>query len=85
MERSAAGEADRRSYTHEAYGAELVSLSSDVLELQVARPPSTRAQALSLAQEHYAYCRDIVEQGCGSLAALSRVLTGGHSWYFWWD
>ena len=72
-------------YWNATHGAELVSLSSDVLEMKVARPPETRELGSALAYEHFAYCRDIVEQGCGTVAALARALTGGRSWYFWWD
>jgi hypothetical protein len=38
-----------------------------------------------LAQEQYAYCEDIVEQGTGSLANLAATLLDAPTWHFWWD
>lgn len=71
---------------HERFGAELVSLSDDqVLELLVARPPTTPDEALAVAREHYAYCPDSVDQGVGSLTALAQEQSPSASWYFWWD
>ncbi|MEX2219368.1 MAG: DUF4253 domain-containing protein [Phycisphaerales bacterium] len=72
-------------YWHEQYGAELVTCGGDVLEFTVARPPRAEAAAAKLAREQFAYCPDLVEQGVGSLGALTRILVGGNIWYFWWD
>ena len=69
----------------ERYGAELVCLSRDVLEVRVGRPPLTESDARPLAEEQFLYCADIVYQGCGSVASLARVLARSQSWYFWWD
>lgn len=70
---------------HGRFGAELVTMSGDVLEFQVARPPATESEAIALAKEHYAYCADIVEQGVGSVGALAGALKGAKQWFFWWD
>lgn len=67
------------------YGAELVGLSGDVMNLRVARRPTTRDEALALAREHYTYCNDIVDQGPGTLAPLAASLMASDWWYFWWD
>ncbi len=67
------------------YGAELVGLSHDVMNLRVAERPGTRAEALALAQEHYDYCYDIVDQGVGTLSQLAAALMNDDWWYFWWD
>src|SRR5439155_9001674 len=48
----------------ELYGAELVGISHDTVEMQVARPPMDRASAMKLAEEQFAYCEDLVYQGC---------------------
>jgi len=55
-------------------GAEIASISSDVVEVIVSRPPTTRDGALTLAREHYAYCYDIVEQGHESVSSLAASL-----------
>ena len=70
---------------HERYGARLISLTGDVMELRVERRPETREEALDLAREQYAYCNDIVDQGVGDLASLAATLMVSDVWYFWWD
>jgi hypothetical protein len=70
---------------NEKYGAEVVSMTHDVIETRVARPPKTRAAALALAKQQYAYCSDIVSQGVETLSRLAACLLNGRAWYFWWD
>jgi hypothetical protein len=67
------------------YGAEMVGLSSDVMNLRAQRRPATRDEALSLAREQYVYCNDIVDQGVETLSALGATLMADDWWYFWWD
>jgi hypothetical protein len=67
------------------FGAELIGLSSDRMDLRVAHRPHTRAQALELAREHYIYCNDIVDQGEGTLSRLAACLITDDWWNFWWD
>lgn len=67
------------------YGAELVSLRSDVMEVRVARRPKTVDEAMALAEEHCYYCSDIVDQGVGTISALADVLMKSDWWFFWWD
>jgi len=67
------------------YGAELVGLGADRMDLRVARRPQARAEALDLAREHYAYCNDIVDQGFGTLSKLAACLMANDWWGFWWD
>ena len=69
----------------ERYGAELVGLSIDTLNLRVAHRPQSRDEALQLAREQFIYCTDIVEQGVGSLGHLAAYLMADNWWYFWWD
>jgi hypothetical protein len=67
------------------FGAELVGLSFDVMNLRVARRPQGRPAALDLAREHYLFCNDVVDQGVGTLNALAAALATNAWWYFWWD
>ena len=67
------------------YGAELVGLASNAMNLRVSRRPATREEALELARAHYVYCNDIVDQGVRSLRALAAGLMASHWWFFWWD
>ena len=72
-------------YWHDSYGAELVAATHDVVEMQVARPPTTREGALSLAMEQFFYCGDVVTQGTETLERLAATLLKGTVWFFWWD
>jgi len=70
---------------HETYGSEVVGITHDIIEMQVARPPQTRDAAMALALGQYAYCPDIVDQGVGEVESLAATLLNGTVWYFWWD
>jgi hypothetical protein len=72
-------------YWSNKYGAEVVSVADDVIEMTVERPPATRDGAMGLAREHYTYCPDIVNQGVGSIEMLAATLFNATVWYFWWD
>jgi hypothetical protein len=67
------------------FGAELVGLSHDCMNVKVARRPATREAALELARQQYAYCNDIVDQGVGTLSGLAACLAADDWWFFWWD
>jgi len=69
----------------EQYGAEVVSITHDVMEFTVAKPPRTKEDAMKLAKEQYMFCSDIVEQGVGDIASLAATLLNSDYWYFWWD
>ncbi len=69
----------------EDYGAELVGMSGDVIEMSVSRPPSTREDALRLAEQQFFYCEDIVLQGTETIEMLAAGLLGNRVWFFWWD
>ncbi|MFH8383958.1 DUF4253 domain-containing protein [Kitasatospora sp. NPDC018058] len=67
------------------FGAQVVEVGFDTLQLSVAVPPATLAEALPLAAEHAAFCPDQVHQGTGTLTAYAEQLVGSHRWSFWWD
>jgi hypothetical protein len=56
------------------YGAELIGMSSDTLNLRVATKPKTRQEALALARDQYVYCTDIIDQGLQTCSALAASL-----------
>lgn len=72
-------------YWHEKHGAEIYSLTADVLECVVSRPPTTREAALALAREQFLFCSDIVHQGTESVELLAASLLNAEVWFFWWD
>ncbi|MDQ3641045.1 MAG: DUF4253 domain-containing protein [Actinomycetota bacterium] len=67
------------------YGAELLTLGFDTIELLVERPPAGKVDALAVAREQFAYCPDIVWQGVGTIGALAASQARSPVWYFWWD
>lgn len=67
------------------YGAELIGLGPDRMDLRVSRRPASREEALELARVHYVYCNDIIDQGVGSYRALAAGLMASDWWCFWWD
>jgi hypothetical protein len=67
------------------YGAELLTLGFDTIELLVERPPTGKDEALAVAREQFAYCPDIVWQGVGTIGSLAATQVRSHLWYFWWD
>jgi hypothetical protein len=72
-------------YWQEKYGAEILSVSDDVIECTVKNPPQTRAEAMKLAWEQYLYCADIVDQGTQTVSNLGALLLNANLWFFWWD
>lgn len=67
------------------YGVVPVAISGDVLNLKAQSRPASRAEALELAREQYAYCNDVIDQGVQTLSNLAAVLIANDWWYFWWD
>lgn len=67
------------------YGAELVGMSADTINLRVTAKPKTREEALALARDQYVYCNDIIDQGYPAYSALAADLMANDWWYFWWD
>lgn len=70
---------------YEQFGAVVTSISSDVIEFTVERPPQTMEEARRLAHEQFVYCADIVHQGVQTEGNLAQVLLGNKNWFFWWD
>lgn len=67
------------------YGAELIGLSFDTMNLRVTRRPKDRDEALALAKEQYIYCADIIDQGTETYSNLAATLMNSDWWFFWWD
>ncbi|WP_216210118.1 DUF4253 domain-containing protein [Amycolatopsis aidingensis] len=69
----------------ERFGAVLISLGFDTLELSVAAPPKTRERALTTAAEHRAFCLESFTGQQGDLREFADNLLGARLWRFWWD
>jgi Domain of unknown function (DUF4253) len=66
------------------YGAELVTLTRDHIELLVAHPPRDPATRVQVAVEMLGYCPDLDVQGTGMVAVLANEVAH-RLWSFWWD
>ena len=71
-------------YWFTKHGAVPSVVTHDILEFTLPQAVG-REKAPVLAQEQYAWCADIVDQGVGSITALAQGLADSTVWYFWWD
>ena len=69
----------------ERFGATVMHVGFDTIDLLVERPALSHQAALAIAAEHFAFCMDNIYQGAGSISAYARQLTGSARWSFWWD
>ena len=69
----------------ERHGAELVTLTGDLIELLVARPPRDPATIAQVAVEMLGYCPDLDVWGTGALGVLASGIVPPRCWSFWWD
>ncbi|MCB1040009.1 MAG: DUF4253 domain-containing protein [Acidimicrobiales bacterium] len=86
-EREGIGGAEHLSvlhFWHEVYGADLVSMGLEQLELLVDQPPDGARGAFELAVQHYTYCPALMDNLAPALGALAATLYGRH-WLFDWS
>jgi hypothetical protein len=62
------------------YGAEIVAISLDAMDLRVSRKPATREEALVLAREHLKFCST-----GATVAEAAAELMETNWWHFYWD
>ena len=62
------------------YGADLLTLGFDTIELVVDRPPAEKDEALAVAREQFAYCPHIMWQGVGTIGALAAAQARSRLW-----
>jgi Domain of unknown function (DUF4253) len=69
----------------ERYGAELVTLARDHMELLVGRPPRDPATMVQVAVELLRYCPDLDVLGAGMVTVLANEVVPCRRWSLWWD
>ena len=69
---------------YEEFGAVHAVISEGIIEFAVPQPVNEE-ESLPLAEEHYAFCTDIVDQNLGTINALADVLRKSTVWFFWWE
>jgi hypothetical protein len=69
------------------FGARVVEIGFDTINLAVAAPPVSPEQAELVAAEHFAFCPDNIAQGMSGTvrAYAANEVLGKESWSFWWD
>jgi hypothetical protein len=67
------------------FGARVVGMGFNTLDLSVAAPPVDHDHAVHVAAEHWAFCPDNIVQGAGDLTGYAEQILGRHAWSFWWD
>ena len=70
------------------FGARVLGIGPDTLDLSVAAPPLDLDHALRVAAEHFAFCPDNIWQGnprADTLAAYAESILAVNHWSFWWD
>lgn len=70
------------------FGAVLLAIGFDTLQLQAGRLPPEPAALDQVVSEHYALCGDVIDQGPEVDAyreALPALRPERHVWFFWWD
>lgn len=67
------------------FGARLVRLGFDTMDLLVECPLPSSEAALAVAAEHFAFSPDNIYQGEGSIRRYAAGLSGAAIWSFWWD
>lgn len=71
-------------FWNQAYGAELIGLGLERLELIVEEPAPDARSAFELAVQHYAYCPALMDNLAPAMGALAATLFGRH-WLFDWS
>ena len=69
-------------YWNEKYGAVPDTVTHDIWEMQLTKPPVTNEEAEALAKEHFAFCSDLAEVKVREFASMLKKST---TWFFWWD
>lgn len=67
------------------FGVRLVAAGSHTLDLAVAAPPGTVADARRVAAEHYAFSPDNFGGDVAGFDGYASKLVGLRHWKFWWD
>jgi hypothetical protein len=70
---------------HETWGARLIAISSDQLELRVSGKPQSHAEAVALLREQYCLSGDNWEFDKAVLEEAAAHLRVADSREFWWD
>ncbi len=69
----------------ERFGARVVGIGFDTLDLSIAAPPMTYRHARHVAAEHATFCPESIVQGGGGIIEHAEEIIGRESWSFHWE
>ncbi len=69
----------------ERFGARILRLGPDRLDVSVAAPPHEGAHAAAVAAEHWTFCPDRVLQDADGISEYATEIRGRRTWSFWWE
>lgn len=72
-------------YWYKKYGAVTGLITQTSLDMYLPKPINNIDVALKIAEQHYGFCNDIVDQGCGCIKAHAENINNSTVWHFWWD
>ncbi len=67
------------------FGARVLRLGPDRLDLSVAAPPLSPEHAAAVAAEHWTFSPDRVLEESGSISEYAADIRGRRHWSFWWE
>lgn len=66
-------------------GAQLMSLTSDTVELHLTQLPKSQKALAELSTINYLWASDVVGQGTESVPALAEMMQQSNTMFLWWD
>lgn len=66
-------------------GAQLMSLTSDTVELHLTKLPKNQKTLAELSIINYLWASDVVSQGTESVPALAEAMQESETMFLWWD
>ncbi len=71
------------------FGADVLAMQHDTVELLMRRPPTTREEALTMAWEYWGYSGECLpgeyDEPTNTIEGLAAMLMLVRVWHFWWD
>jgi hypothetical protein len=73
---------DKLKTWNDQFGLDIFAASFDLVQAHYVKMPS---DLKAHAEETYAFCPDVVDQGTGSVEALQQEIQKARQLYLWWD
>jgi hypothetical protein len=74
-----------QSTSNKKLGARVMTVTGDVIEVKITKPPKTVDEAADFATTHYLWANDVVTQGTESMPDLANETLSSGTAFLWWD